>query len=225
MHDGRQKSGVRGVVPRMRSQAAFLIIVFGAHFMLSGVTRARPFYVPTVPELMQVAQAAVVIKPKATRVTTDRPDDDSMGRDLALYQGLETECEVLAVMKGPQISGKIKVVHFAFASRKPEFNGGHFMAFLFDPTRFVVFPKGEGIEPDASMKLPYAEGAPEYLAFLRKTPDGRYAPVTPHYDGGHAFRLLSVPIQAQRYHDHVDTPGKEKKVEASDAKPETKSSK
>lgn len=210
----------------MRRPVAFLFVILGTLLMQTGMISARPFYVPTVPELMQMATVVVVIKPKATRATEGQPDDASFGsRDLALYQALETECEVLTVLKGPQVTGSIKVVHFAFASRKPEFNGGHFMAFLFDPTLMVVFPKGEGIEPDTTLNMPYAEGAPEYLAFLRKTQDGRYAPVGYQYDAAHSFRLLSTPVQAQRYHDPKGSTGEKEKQGETKVQPDARTSK
>ena len=44
-----------------------------------------------------------------------------------------------------------------------------------------------------------AVGDAEFLAFLRKLPDGRYAAAAPQYDASGAFRLLSYPTGAQFY--------------------------
>lgn len=162
---------------------------------------ARPVPVPTVTELAASAQLVVIIRPLSTRGTTDKPDDDSFGaRNMSSYQALETTCRVETVLKGEHKTETIKIVHFAYASRKPEFNGGVFMTFLFDPVQMVTFPATKDGKPDMTMPLAYANGSPEYLAFLRRLPDGRYTTATRQYDAGLAFRVLTTPFQAQQYH-------------------------
>lgn len=152
---------------------------------------------------MEQAPVIVIIHPESVRQTADRPDDESFGsRDMKNYQPLETTCRVVATFKGTVIEQTIKIVHFAYADPKPEFNGGLMMSFLFDPVGFVTFPRLPDGKPDLSRSQAYAAGGPEYLAFLRRLPDGRFAAASPHYDAATSFRLLSEVLGAQRYHHH-----------------------
>ena len=104
---------------------------------------------------------------------------------------METSSKVLTIFKGKVAEKTIRIVHFAYASPKPEFNGGMMMSFLIDPVGFVTFPKLKDGTPDLTHSQPYGAGGPEYLAFLRRLPDGRYAPATTHYDAAFSFRLLT----------------------------------
>ncbi len=171
--------------------------------LLVGVAEARPVAIPTIQELMAQSPFVVIIHPESVRQTTDRPDDDSFGsRDMKNYQPLETTCRVVTSFKGAITEQTIKIVHFAYADPKPEFNGGLMMSFLFDPVGFVTFPSLPDGKPDLTRSQAYGVGGPEYLAFLRRLPDGRFAAASPHYDAATSFRLLSQVLGAQRYHHH-----------------------
>ena len=170
---------------------------------LGALVDARPVAIPTIEQLMTQSSVVVVIRPESVRQTSDRPDDRSFGdRDMTQYQPLETTCRIVTTFKGTVTEQKIKIVHFAYADPKPEFNGGLMMSFLFDPIRLVTFPTLADGKPDTSRGQPYATDSPEYLAFLRRLPDGRYAAASPHYDAATSFRLLSQVLGAQRYHHH-----------------------
>lgn len=172
---------------------------------LTLAAQARPVAAPSLSELQSRADYVMVIRPVSIRQTTDKPDDQSFGdRDMNNYQSLETECEVECVFKGEVASKKIKIVHFAYEGPAVEFNGGWFMRFLFKPTRLVTFPATTDNEykPDPAISNGYALGNPEYMAFLRRLPDGRYAAAAPQYDASVAFRVLTTPTNAQRYHAH-----------------------
>lgn len=177
-----------------------LLTVFS---LMVAVAEARPAAIPTIEELMAQSPVVVIIHPESVRQTTDRPDDASFGsRDMRDYQPLETTCRVVATFKGSITQQTIKVVHFAYADPRPEFNGGFMMSFLFDPVRFVTFPELPDGRTDLSRSQAYGAGGPEYLAFLRRLPDGRFAAASPHYDAAASFRLLSQVLGAQRYHHH-----------------------
>lgn len=161
---------------------------------------ARPIPLLGISELMSSAEVVVTIKPKSFIQTKDKPDDGSFGdRDLSRYLALETTCEVTAVIKGSPEIKTVKIVHFVYAGDKPDFNGSLFMSFLFGPVRLGTFPLDEKGKPNSPRGLPYALGDAEFLAFLRKLPDGRYAAAAPQYDASIAFRLLSYPTGAQFY--------------------------
>lgn len=177
-----------------------LFIVFA---LIAGFAEARPVAIPTIEQLMADSPVVVIIHPESVRQTTDRPDDESFGsRDMNNYQPLETTCRVVTTFKGTVTEQNIKIVHFAYADPKPEFNGGLMMSFLFDPVGFVTFPALSDGKPDLSRSQAYGAGSPEYLAFLRRLPDGRFAAASPHYDAATSFRLLSSVLGAQRYHHH-----------------------
>jgi len=163
---------------------------------------ARPIAIPPVSELTEKADLVIVIRPSESRPIVHKPDDTSFGdRDMTLYQALETRCEVIANLKGAVPTKDIRLVHFAFKSVKAEFNGSLFMCFLENTPRLLTYPTDETHKLDTSLFTAYADsGTPEYLAFLRKMPDGRFAPVAGHYDAAGSFRLLSVPSGAQRYY-------------------------
>lgn len=167
---------------------------------------ARPVAIPSVKELQARADCVLVIEPVSTRKTTDVPDDNSFGtRPLTEYQALETTCRVESVFKGQVEAEEVRIVHFVFSSAKVEFNGGLFIVFLLPPAGVVVYPAMASpatSKPDHAFPIPYAQGAPQYLAFLRRLPDGRFAPAVPHYDAATAFRLLTTPLQSQRYFEH-----------------------
>lgn len=170
------------------------------------IVSARPVAIPGVKELHVRAECVLVIAPVSTRKTTDVPDDGSFGtRPLTQYQALETTCRVESVFKGRVESEEVKIVHFAFSSAKAEFNGGLFIVFLLPPAGLVVYPAAvppAAPRPDLALSIPYAQGPPLYLAFLRRLPDGRFAPAAPHYDAATAFRLLTTPLQSQSYIEH-----------------------
>lgn len=178
-------------------------ILLIAILFVAGVAAARPVVIPTLEELMAQSPVVIIIHPESIRQTEDRPDDESFGtRDLKNYQPLETTCSVITTLKGTVSEKNIKIVHFAYADPKPEFNGGLMMSFLFDPVRLVTFPALPDGKPDLSQNQAYGVGRSEYLAFLRRLPDGRYAAATGQYDAAAAFRLLSFLPGAQRYHYH-----------------------
>lgn len=175
--------------------------LFTVFSLIAGFVEARPIPIPTIEQLMAQSPVVVIIHPESVRQTTDRPDDESFGsHDLKNYQPLETTCRVVTTFKGSVTEQTIKIVHFAYADPKPEFDGGLMMSFLFDPLGFVTFPALPDGKPDLSRSQAYGAGGPEYLAFLRRLPDGRFAATAPQYDAATSFRLLSQVLGAQRYH-------------------------
>jgi len=177
--------------------------LFTVFSLIAGAVEARPVPIPTIEQLMAQSPVVVIIHPESVRQTTDRPDDESFGsRDMKNYQPLETTCRVVTTFKGTVTEQTIKIVHFAYADPRPEFNGGLLMSFLFDPVGFVTFPALPDGKPDLTRSQAYGAGGPEYVAFLRLLPDGRFAAASPHYDAATSFRLLSQVLGAQRYHHH-----------------------
>ncbi|WP_147263335.1 hypothetical protein [Roseimicrobium gellanilyticum] len=168
---------------------------------------ARPVYIPSVAELTRDASLVVVIEPQSVKQTKDIPDDGSFGdRPMTNYVPLETTCRVEVVLKGELKAETLQIVHFQYVS-KMDFNGSSFITFFFPPANLATYPANNEDKVEAgSLKFPgYAVGKPQYLAFLRRLPDGRFAPVTPQYDAAFSFKVLTGPKWSGGYRMHPDT--------------------
>lgn len=191
----------------MKHTAAVLLALFIGES--SSSLQARPPQILPTADSFRAADIIVILRPAASKVTSDKPDDDSFQtRPLENYRALETTCDVISILKGSLTEKTLKLVHFT--AKRPEFNGGMFMWFPPSTNTFVTFPAKDGWNPDTTTMVYALAHRPEYLAFLRRLPDGRFAPAAPHYDAAGAFRLLSVPIGAH-YHAYLrsapdDTP-------------------
>jgi hypothetical protein len=82
----------------------------------------------------------------------------------------------------------LTVLHFRYAPNVLEFNGGRFVYFHRPPAQLAV------IDADHPQNPVGKDADPTYLAFLTRAPDGRFHPVTGHYDSEPSFRLLATPI-------------------------------
>jgi hypothetical protein len=190
------------MVGQIFMKTAFVI----AALVMTGLPMAaRPRVAMEVVDLFKQAEVVVVIRPVTMRLTADLPDprDSSFGdRDLGGYQAIETSCEILGVLKGhvgsPDPRRSLQIVHFAFKSPKPEFNGGIFMFFHTPPVTYQTVPF-YGYDSPKRAFMPYATSNLEFMAFLRELPDGRYVPILGQYDAAASFRLLSTPVNAQRF--------------------------
>ena len=144
-----------------------------------------------------------VIRPLST---TNAPDQlTSAGpqygpRNPKDYRAMNTRCQVVLVMKtsaGLQdwAADEMTLLHFRYAPDLPEFNGGQFICFDFAPAELAMTVK----EGDRACPIS-RDTDPTYLAFLKRGPDGRFVPVTGHYDSEPSFRIIATPIGgAMRY--------------------------
>ncbi len=100
-------------------------------------------------------------------------------------------------MKAPEGLQDVKeltLLHFRYAPTVPELNGGMFMYFDFPPTELNLHVKGGPRYPIGR------DTDPTYMAFLKRGQDGRFIPVTGHYDSEPSFRVLIAPMGgAARY--------------------------
>ena len=155
----------------------------------------RPVSNPTFRQMWAEADLVAVIRPLVTTNATDQLTSAGPKygqRDPKNYQALNTRCEIVLVMKiaaGLQgwATNEITLLHFRYAPDVPEFNGGRFIYFDFAPTELDLTVKGGPAHPVC------VDTDPTYLAFLKRGPDGRFIPVTGHYDSEPSFRVMATP--------------------------------
>lgn len=164
--------------------------------LLAARSWARPANLMSYQEMCREADLVAIIRPLATtnatddmlflvgkRIGTGNSDD---------YRAMNTRCQVLNVLRTSYglnhwASNELVILHFRYAPNIPEFNGGCFMYFDYPPTEIWSMVKGKWQYPIA------VESMPKYLAFLKRHKDGRFIPVTGHYDSELSFRVLSIP--------------------------------
>lgn len=117
---------------------------------------------------------------KAEWVSTKKTDERSTLSDTAIEViGVTTEFEVNFVLKGPREVKKIDLHHYKFHDEDDTFRA-------LPPQLIRIMPpfnRGEHQFP----------GGGEYLLFLTREPDGRYAPVTGQTDPAVSSVLQLVP--------------------------------
>jgi hypothetical protein len=106
---------------------------------------------------------------------------------------------------------ELTLLHFRYAPSIPEFNGGRFIYFDIAPTDLALVVKGDAAHPVSR------DTDPMYLASLKRGPDGRFIPVTGHYDSEPSFCVLATPMDgATRY--AVEDGKRARQAEANESK-------
>ncbi len=187
-----------------RSWGSFAVLFFvGLANPLSGL--GRPVEVPKLESLLAEADLVAVIRPLAS---TKAPDQlTSAGpkygpRDPANYQALNTRCEVVLAMKRSEKlrdwhTNALTILHFRYAPSLLEFNGGQFIFFHWSGTHLAVVKATQRDGSYNQLGMIGVTEPPAYLAFLIWREDGRFEPVTGHYDSEPSFRLLATPTGGQ----------------------------
>lgn len=171
----------------------FLLLLLG--WAGSRPCLGRPVELPSLDELWSKADLVAVLQPLSTTNATDRLTSAGPKygpRNPGDYRAMNTRCRVLLVMKTSAVlpgwqEKELTLLHFCYAPSVPEFNGGNFVYFPMPPAKTEVVIKGDPARP---LCLP---AAPEYMAFLVRAWDGRFHPVTGHYDSEPSFRIVSTP--------------------------------
>lgn len=176
----------------MRCQSRFALLSI---LLIASGSFGRPISDPPLQEMWAEADLVAIIKPISTTNVSDQLTSAGPKygtRDPRNYQAMNTRCEIVLTMKTSDAlrswaSNELTVLHFRYAPNVPEFNGGRFIYFDFAPTELDVTVKGNPRNPIC------VDTDPTYLAFLKRGRDGRFVPVTGHYDGEPSFRLMTTP--------------------------------
>jgi hypothetical protein len=114
-------------------------------------------------------------------------------------------------------TNELTLLHFRYAPSGVEFNGARFIYFDFAPAELELVVKGDPTHPLSR------DTDPTYLAFLKRGLDGRFIPVTGHYDSEPSFRVMATPMGgAIRY--AVEDGRRAKQAEANEADQRTEAS-
>ncbi len=159
----------------------------------------RPVYSPSFQKLWAEADLVAVIRPLSSTNASDQLTSAGPKygpRNPKDYLAINTRCEVVLVMKtSATLQGwaakELTLLHFRYAASLVEFNGGRFIYFDFAPTKLELMVMGDAAHPISW------DSDPTYLAFLKRGLDGRFIPVTGHYDSEPSFRVLATPMGGQ----------------------------
>jgi hypothetical protein len=145
-----------------------------------GIADARVHRAWSYPELMKAADLVVIVTPGATTATgrkvafSDITQVDQAGNKVALMgERLETDLEVVVVMKGKPLDVRGK-----------------------DSTRIILYHLRESPQPAMSVNGPGLVSFDpstkrQYVMFLVREKDGRYAAVSGQTDPDMAIEVLS----------------------------------
>jgi hypothetical protein len=162
---------------------SLIYLITLALFVAEGEIRleARTMRLWTYQDLLNASDVVALVEPIA-----NENNNDSLEPQYLSAQGVTTTFRVLCFLKGG-VSGAstIRVKHFLYKSVAPA-NGGTMINFLIGPldidATFKVLGKSE------AWKFP--ELQPHWLAFLKKMPDGFFAPTGGQFDPDLSFREL-----------------------------------
>jgi hypothetical protein len=170
-----------------KSIVAFIIAV-----LILGSTSVSARIVPSWPygKLWDAADVVVIIEPLKTENNEDKFQIpwDPEGK----WQGLTTHFKIHGVFKGGPLSGEIILKHFDF---KPEIllkttvftDWPSFIRFTPGPLRYdETISKGE----KTVRHLSVLNQIPMFLAFLKRSSDGTFIPVTGQVDPSFSFKEL-----------------------------------
>ena len=127
---------------------------------------------------MESSDVVAVLLPVANENNSDYWSD--------LTQGITTSFKVLCCCKGGVAAGAtLRLRHFLYTRGAPP-NGGQMINFLVVPPNYEVTSHLHGKTP--SWK--FEDVHPEWLAFLKKAPDGSFVPTSGRMDPAYSFREL-----------------------------------
>lgn len=141
----------------------------------------------TQAELTTAADTVVVIEAVSTEKTDLEPDflkNSNLAKED--YQAWTTTFKVLTVFKGSANTEKpLKIVHFTYSDRVHSINNGaQFVRFTIGPVEREAMVKVNGVGLGTETWFKYH---PTWLAYLKQCKDGRFEPVTGHYDAVPSF--------------------------------------
>lgn len=141
----------------------------------------------TQAELTAAADTVLVIEAVSTEKTDLEPDflkNSNLSKED--YQAWVTTFKVLTVFKGSANTEEpLKIVHFTYSDRvRGSYNGAQFVRFTIGPVEREAMVKVNGVGQGTATWPAYH---PTWLAYLKHCKNGRFEPVTGHYDAVPSF--------------------------------------
>jgi hypothetical protein len=173
--------------PNRRSIVVSGLVVLCA--LCSFAASARRIDVLSFEELIAASDVVAILEPVENLSADDLFPDYGYGHTPEHFVATNTRFTTHAALKGRDlIEDELTVLHFAY-SDKVNFivNGAHFVHFIIGP---VQFEKRAVKDEQVVGGITSYREEPIWLAFLKHRSDGRFEPVTGHYDSGRSFREL-----------------------------------
>ena len=164
-----------------RVLAALLVAVFAG-------TSAFARLVPHWPYDKLLAEADIVVILEA--IENEPAKDEFPGKNSpADFDATNTRFKVHSVLKTTGDTPKeLSVLHFTYSKRvNAIFNGASFIRF---PIGFITYEKRELKDGKPTGEVEHVKYQPMWLAFLKRREDGRFEPLTGHYDAAYSFKEL-----------------------------------
>lgn len=165
--------------------ALTMAVLFAGQVRLS----ARAERMWSYDQLRDASDVVAILVPLKSENNTDSGVDE--GLSAADYEGVSTTFQVQCYLKGESSGGPIVVKHFKYI--KPGWadpNGPDLVSFQIGRRVYKQVPDKENKEVDDR----FLQETPCWLAFLKKTPDGSFVPVSGQYTASTSFRELLDPF-------------------------------
>ena len=166
----------------MKTWLSFAIAVLLSACLGATAADARAVRNWSYDDLLAASDAVAVVEPVA-----NENNDDQWEWAPQFAQGVTTTFHVLCYLKGggPGDKTTIRVKHFVYKDGEPP-NGGAMINFIVGPLNVNgTFTQNGKSEPWKFERL-----QPHWLAFLKKMPDGSFAPVSGQIDPAFSFLEL-----------------------------------
>ena len=145
--------------------------------------------VPSWPyeKLVSESDVVAIVEPVENKPAPDAFPGYSYGHPTNHFTATDTRFKVHAVLKGDAMK-ELTVLHFSYSTNVSIIlNGASFIQFFIGPLQYEkrAVKDGKPVGGVTSFQQP-----PEWIVFLKRRSDGRFEPVTGHYDSAYSFREL-----------------------------------
>src|SRR5262245_42686046 len=148
----------------------------------------------TYDQLLKEADLVVLAEAVRTEQAADEPPNDSWPRELVAQNAT---LKVRLTLKGKYEDEPSKVLHFKYGEPKNGIDALRAELLSDGPLHLITFRKEQITVGTGKDKQAFP--APEYLLFLKKTKDGRYAPVSGQSNPVPSIREVSKPLDKEKY--------------------------
>ena len=182
-----------GVVRRLRTSPQmikpFRFLIASTALLSCFLGSALARFVPDWPydKLLAESDLVAIVEPIENKPASD--EYSGYGRPADHFDGTNTRFRVLVVLKPAGDAPKeLTVLHFSYSKRVTVIlNGACFVRFLIGP---LQYEKRNLKDEKPVGGVTVFQEKPIWVAFLKRRPDGRFEPVTGHYDSAFSFREL-----------------------------------
>jgi hypothetical protein len=139
-------------------------------------------------KLLAAADVVVIIEALEVKPVKDEFPKDAYGAWRG-YEASDARFRVRGILKNNgEAMKELTVLHFNYPKNTPIANGAQFIRFPVGAIAYEKRPMKDGKVIEGSVE--HVQYTPQWLAFLKRRPDGRYEPVSGHYDACMSFEEL-----------------------------------